>query len=112
MKLYEYLSKVFANNEIDVEYIRKISVVYLKCPNKFDHTTWELVHKELIGTSTVPINPMHIEEWNENINNIFRVVNSKREELVMDIKVILYNGRMFHSVYCINPMLTPMTLMD
>lgn len=112
MKLYEYLRQVFLNNEIDVEELTEISVIYLKCSNKFDHTTWEVVRKELKGTVDVPINPMHIEEWDDNIGDIYRVGASNREELIMDIRVILSDGLIFNSVDCIYPMLTPMTLMD
>lgn len=112
MKVYEYLSKVFANNEIDVEKITSISVVYLKTDNKFDHTSWKLVHKELRNTDNVPINPMHIEEWDDDMNNIYRVQDSNGEELVMNIGVKLDNENIFYSLYCTNPRLTHMIPMN
>lgn len=112
MKVYEYLNEVLSCNEITFEEITAIDVVYLKCPNRFDHDTWEVVHKELKGTVDVPINPMHVEEWDDDIKDIFRVADSKREELVMNIVVELYNGSVFHTFRCINPMRTPMTLIN
>lgn len=103
MKLYEYLRQVFLNNEIDVEEIAQISVVYLKCPNKFDHTTWELIRKEIKGTNDVPINPMHIEEWDDDIDNVFRIIDNDIIVLIMDIGIKLYNGHIFHSAHCMYP---------
>lgn len=112
MKVYEYLSEVLANNAIDFEEIAVISVVYVKYQNRFDHTTWRLVHKELRSTDDIPINPMHIEEWDDDVNCIYRVQGFNREELIMNIEVKLYNGATFYSLYCINPKRTPMILMD
>lgn len=112
MKMYEYLAEVFANNDIDVEEINSISVIYLKIDSKFNHDTWKLVHKELRSTDGVPINPIHIEEWDDDIDNIYRVQDSKREELVMDIVVALRNGNLFESLYCTNPRRPPMILID
>lgn len=112
MKVYEYLSEVLANNEIDVEKINSIDVIYLKIDSKFNHITWRIVRKELRSTDGVPINPMHIEEWDDDINNIYRVQDSNGEELVMNIAVKLYNGNVFCSLYCTNPIRTPMTLID
>ena len=111
MKVYEYLAEVLANNAIDVEEINSISIVYLKIGNKFNHTSWRIVRKEL-STDSVPINPMHIEVWDDDINTIYRVVDSNGEELVMNIGVKLCNGDIFCSLYCTNPRLTPMIPMD
>lgn len=104
MKVYEYLSQVFANNEIDAEDIKEISVVYLKCPNKFDHTAWELVHKELKGTLDVPINPMHVEEWDDDMDDVFRLIDDDIMVLIMDIRIKLYDGHTFNSAYCMYPL--------
>lgn len=112
MKVYEYLAEVFANNDIDVEEINSISVVYLKIDSKFDHTSWRLVHKELIMDDNMPINPMHLEEWDDDVNSIYRVVDSNGEELVMNIGVKLLSNEIFYSMYCINPRITPMAQMD
>lgn len=111
MKVYEYLAEVFANNEIDVEEINSISVIYFKMCSKFDHTSWEVVHKELKMKDNMPINPMHIEEWDDDINNIYRVGDSN-DELVMNIGVKLCSGTIFYSLYCEKPRLTPMIQMN
>ncbi len=112
MKVYEYLAEVFANNDIDVEEINSSSVVYLKIDSKSNHATWRIVRKELRSTDGIPINPMHIEEWDDDIDNIYRVQDSKREELVMHIIVALSNGNLFDTMYCTNPRRTPMILID
>lgn len=112
MKVYEYLAEVLANNAIEVEDINSISVVYLKIGNKFNHTSWKLVHKELIMEEGAAINPMYLEELDDDINTIYRVVDSNGEELVMNIGVKLCNGDIFCSLYCTNPRLTPMIPMD
>lgn len=108
MKVYEYLSEVFANNAIDVEEINSISVVYLKIGSKFDHTSWKLVHKELRSTDGVPINPMHLEEWDDDIWSIYKADTSV-DEIIMSIGIKLLSGLIFYSLYCtIDPINTMM----
>lgn len=108
MKVYEYLSEVFANNAIDVEEINSISIVYLKIGNKFDHTSWKVVHKELIMEDTVPINPMHLEELDDDIRSIYKA-DTSIDEIIMSINVKLLSGLIFYSLYCtIDPVNTMM----
>lgn len=112
MKVYEYLAEVLANNTINIEEINSISVVYLKTGSKFDHTSWELVHKELTMEDNVPINPMHIEEWDDDIWSIYKA-DTAVEEIIMSIGVKLVTNQIFYSLYCtIDPMNTILVITE
>lgn len=100
MKVYEYLSETLAKNNIDFNEIKFISLIYLKVHSRFNHNTWKIVHKQLNMTDNIPINPMHIEEWDDDINNIYRVTVSDGEELIMSIGIRLRNEDIFYSLYC------------
>lgn len=104
MKVYEYLSDLFTTNNIDFNEIKSIKVVYLTVKDRYNTDSWKVVRKQLDMTDNIPINPMHIEEWDDDISDIFIAAADDGEELAMTIQLKLRNNDMFKTLFCmINP---------
>lgn len=96
MKIYEYLAALFEHNQIDLDEVETISMIYLHVSDRYDQQTWVIRHNRLNATRECPINPMHIEEWDDDLKQVWH----KGNEYAMQIQVKTQTGDILTTIKC------------